>query len=177
MNEPNYKDVLNDLQIAVVGDITTLDVDRERLARDTSLFYVKPEIVVYPKTRDHISNLLAYVTEARKHNIDVSVAFRSAGTCMTGGSLTQSILVDTTKYLTKVSDVTEFSATAEPGVYYRDFEKKTLAHGWIMPSYPASREIAAIGGIVSNNSGGEKTPNYNFILFGERRGTIQSKCC
>ena len=160
MNEPNYKDILNDLQLAVVGDITTLDVDRERLARDTSLFYVKPEIVVYPKTRDHISNLLAYVTEARKHNIDVSVAFRSAGTCMTGGSLTQSILVDTTKYLTKVSDVTEFSATAEPGVYYRDFEKKTLAHGWIMPSYPASREIAAIGGIVSNNSGGEKTLTY-----------------
>jgi FAD/FMN-containing dehydrogenase len=160
MNQPNYTDILNDLQLAVVGDITTLEEEREKLARDTSLFYVKPEIIVYPKTRDHISNLLSYVSEARKHNIDISATFRSAGTCMTGGSLTQSIVVDTTKYLTHISDVTEFSATAEPGVYYRDFEKKTLAHGWIMPSYPASREIAAIGGIVSNNSGGEKTLTY-----------------
>jgi FAD/FMN-containing dehydrogenase len=56
--------------------------------------------------------------------------------------------------------VTELSATAEPGVYYRDFEKRTLEKGWLMPSYPASRELAAIGGIVSNNSGGEKTLTY-----------------
>lgn len=160
MNQPNYINILNDLQQAVVGDITTLDVDREKVARDTSLFYVKPEIVVFPRNRDDVSRLLAYVSEARKHDLDVSVAFRSAGTCMTGGSLTQSILVDMTRYFTRISDVTEFSAIVEPGVFYRDFEKKTLAKGWIMPSYPASREIAAMGGIISNNSGGEKTLTY-----------------
>ena len=160
MKQPNYTDIVNDLQIAVVGDITTLPEDRERLARDTSLFYVVPEIIVYPHNREHISNLLAYATEARKHDIDISVSFRSAGTCMTGGSLTQSIIVDTTKHMNRVYDVTEFSASTEPGAYYRDFEKKTLAHGWIMPSYPASREIAAMGGIISNNSGGEKTLTY-----------------
>lgn len=160
MIEPNYKDILNDLQLAVVGDISTLEEDKEKYARDTSLFYIKPEIIVYPKNREHISHLLSYALEARKHDIDISVTFRSAGTCMTGGSLTQSIVVDTTRYLKHISDVTEFSATAEPGVYYRDFEKKTLERGWIMPSYPASREIAAIGGMVSNNAGGEKTLTY-----------------
>ena len=169
MIQPNYKNILNDLQQAVVGDITTLDVDREKFARDTSLFYVKPEIVVYPKNRTHISNLLAYATEARKHDIDISVTFRSAGTCMTGGPLTQSILVDTTRYLTHISDVTESSATAEPGVYYRDFEKRTLEKGWLMPSYPASRELAAIGGMVSNNAGGEKT-----LTYGKTEKYIQS---
>lgn len=160
MQQANYKDIVKDLEQAVVGDITTLDEDKEKYARDTSLFYVRPEIIVFPKSREHISNLLAYATEARKYGVDISVTFRSAGTCMTGGPLTQSILVDTTKYLTHISDVTETSATAEPGVYYRDFEKKTLEKGWLMPSYPASREIAAIGGIVSNNSGGEKTLTY-----------------
>ncbi len=169
MIQPNYTDILNDLQLAVVGDITTLPEEREKMARDTSLFYVLPEIVVYPKNREHISNLLAYVSEARKHNIDVTVSFRAAGTCMTGGSLTQSIIVDTTKYLTRVYDVTEFSASAEPGVYYRDFEKKTLEVGWLMPSYPASRELAAIGGIVSNNSGGEKT-----LTYGKTENYVQS---
>ena len=121
MKQPNYTDIVNDLQIAVVGDITTLPEDRERLARDTSLFYVVPEIIVYPHNREHISNLLAYATEARKHDIDISVSFRSAGTCMTGGSLTQSIIVDTTKHMNRVYDVTEFSASTEPGAYYRDF--------------------------------------------------------
>lgn len=169
MNQPNYTDILKDLQLAVVGDISTLEEDRERGARDTSLFYVKPEIIVYPRNREDVSNLLAYVTEARKHDIDISVSFRSAGTCMTGGSLTQSILVDTTRYMKRMTDITEFSATAEPGVFYRDFEKKTLEKGWIMPSYPASREIAAIGGIVSNNSGGEKT-----LTYGKTENYIQS---
>jgi FAD/FMN-containing dehydrogenase len=68
-----------------------------------------------------------------------------------------------------VTAVTEHSATAEPGVYYRDFEKKTLGEGWLMPSYPASRELAAIGGIVSNNSGGEKT-----LTYGKTENYVQS---
>ncbi len=169
MKQPNYIDIVNDLQIAVVGDITTLPEDREKMARDTSLFYVLPEVVVYPHNREHISNLLSYVTEARKHDIDISVAFRAAGTCMTGGSLTPSIIVDTTKHMHRIYDVTEFSASAEPGAYYRDFEKRTLLHGWIMPSYPASRELAAIGGIVSNNSGGEKT-----LTYGKTENYVQS---
>jgi FAD/FMN-containing dehydrogenase len=48
----------------------------------------------------------------------------------------------------------------EPGVFYRDFEKATLAKGLILPSYPASREIAAMGGIIANNAGGERTLEY-----------------
>ncbi|MEK7114283.1 MAG: FAD-binding oxidoreductase, partial [Patescibacteria group bacterium] len=46
------------------------------------------------------------------------------------------------------------------GVFYRDFEKATIGKGLILPSYPASREICAMGGIVSNNSGGERTLKY-----------------
>jgi FAD/FMN-containing dehydrogenase len=45
-------------------------------------------------------------------------------------------------------------------VLYRDFEKATLEKNLILPSYPASRSIAAMGGIVANNSGGERTLRY-----------------
>lgn len=160
MNQPNYAEVFTDLQKIIVGDVSVTEEDREKVARDTSLFYCKPEIVVYPKSYQDISSLLVYVSEKKKNGVCLSVAMRAAGTCMTGGSLSDSIVVDTTRYMNHVSGVTEFSATAEPGVLYRDFEKETLKEGWIMPSYPASRELAAIGGIVSNNSGGEKTLTY-----------------
>ena len=134
--------------------------DREKASRDTSLFYVKPQIVVFPKDKDDLRNLLSYVHDKRSHGTEVSVTMRAAGTCMTGGPLSTSIVADTTRYMNHVTDVTETQARAEPGVYYRDFEKETLKKGWLMPSYPASRELAAIGGIVSNNSGGEKTLTY-----------------
>lgn len=160
MNPPNYEEIIKDLQAFIKGDVTNNEEDRERVARDTSLFYVKPEIVVYPKHAVDISTLLEYVSKKKAEGIDIAVSMRAAGTCMTGGPLSYSIVVDTTKYMNHVSNVTARSATAEPGVYYRNFEIETLKEGWIMPSYPASRELAAIGGIVSNNSGGEKTLTY-----------------
>ncbi len=160
MTTPNYLDIANDLRVHVKGDISLLEADREHAARDTSLFYVKPEIVIYPKNALDISMVFEYATAKKKEGIDIAVSMRAAGTCMTGGSLCYSIVLDTTRYMNHVTGVTEHHATAEPGVFYRDFEKQTLAAGWIMPSYPASRELAAIGGIVSNNSGGEKTLTY-----------------
>jgi FAD/FMN-containing dehydrogenase len=43
---------------------------------------------------------------------------------------------------------------------YKDFEVETLKFGSIFPSYPASRELAGMGGIVNNNSGGEKSLQF-----------------
>lgn len=152
--------MLSELKAIISGDISALDVDLERVARDTSLFYVKPQAVVYPRNKEDISKLVAYVHTKKSEGMDISVTMRAAGTCMTGGPLSDSIVLDTTRYMNHVISVTDTEATAEPGVYYRDFEKETLEKGWLMPSYPASRELAAIGGIVSNNSGGEKTLTY-----------------
>ncbi len=152
--------LLSELKAIISGDVSALDVDREKAARDTSLFYLKPQIVVYPQNKEDIVKLVRYVYIKKSEGIDISVTMRAAGTCMTGGPLSESIVVDTTKYMNHVLSTTETEATAEPGVYYRDLEKETLAKGWLMPSYPASRELAAIGGIVSNNSGGEKTLTY-----------------
>ena len=51
-------------------------------------------------------------------------------------------------------------AVVEPGVFYRDFEKETLKKGLLFPSYPASKSLCALGGIVANNAGGEKSLSY-----------------
>ncbi len=169
MNQPNYQDILKDISRLLKGDATLAEFDRERVARDTSLFYVKPEIVVYPRVAPDISAVLTYVSQKKSEGFDIAVSMRAAGTCMTGGPLCYSIVIDTTKYMNHVTDVTSTEATAEPGVYYRDFEKYTLKAGWLMPSYPASRELAAIGGIVSNNSGGEKT-----LVYGKTEDYVQS---
>lgn len=157
---PSYKDIGETLRKQISGDVSILQSDLEKAARDASLFYVKPGLVVYPKSAQDIAILLAYVAEEKRKGNDLSVTMRAAGTCMTGGPLSESIVADTTRYMNHVTKVTETEATAEPGVFYRDFEKQTLAKGWVMPSYPASRELAAIGGMVSNNAGGEKTLTY-----------------
>ncbi len=79
---------------------------------------------------------------------------------MTGGSINTSIIIDFTRYMNVVGEVTDETGTVQPGCFYRNFEKETLKRQRIMPTYPASRDICAVGGMVANNSGGEKSIKY-----------------
>ena len=168
----------------------------EEHSHDYSIFKVRPAIVVYPKDVEDVKHLVQWVKRRRRkkscpgailHGMDdeknVTLTGRSAGTDMGGGSLTDSVMVDFTRYFNHIIDIAKDSSAgsedsitspnlslnkernggigiAEPGVYYRDFEKETLKKNLFFPSYPASKDLCAIGGIISNNSGGEKTLAY-----------------
>ena len=86
---------------------------------------------------------------------------------MSGGAIGESIILDVSKHLTKIKEVTLNKdggyVITEPGVFYGDFERETLKKGLIMPSFPASREICTVGGMVANNAGGENTLSYGKI--------------
>ena len=130
-------------------------------SRDASLFEVWPKYVSCPKNVEELRELVRYANE---HN--ESLTSRAAGTDMTGGPLNDSIIVD-------VKNLNEFSigpssVKTQPGVFYRDFEKATLEKGLILPCYPASKDLCALGGMIGNNCGGEKSLRYgkmeNFIV-------------
>lgn len=157
MNEP----LLTLLKGSIKGDVSADAKVRASVSRDTSVFTKTPEVVVYPKDADDVSALVRAVREARKNGGSASVTARAAGTDMSGGPLSDSVVAVFTKYMNRVIEVGSGYAVTEPGVYYRDFEKATLAENrQLMPSYPASRELAAMGGIVNNDSGGERSLEY-----------------
>ncbi|HWA64484.1 MAG TPA: FAD-binding oxidoreductase, partial [Candidatus Paceibacterota bacterium] len=153
MNVENLKKV-------ILGDVVTDEHDIAAHSRDASIFQVRPEVVVYPKDSADIQHLVRWAKAEKSSDPSISITARSAGTDMSGGPLNESIIVDCTRYLNHIKEIGDGFAVAEPGVYYRDFEKETLKKGLLLPSYPASRSIAALGGIVSNNSGGEKSLAY-----------------
>lgn len=162
------------LQHVVRGDVVDDAATLSQMSRDTSVFMRRPKVVVYPKDAADVASLVKEVAKMKANGKDVSITGRSAGTDMSGGPLTDSIVAVFTKYLNHVREVKETTnggyAITEPGVYYRDFEKATLAHGNLMlQSYPASRELAAMGGIVNNNSGGERT-----LEFGKTEDYVES---
>lgn len=152
--------ISDDLKKFIKGDILTDDESRFKFSHDASLFEVRPEVIVAPKDVEDLQNLVNYATEKRKNGEPVSLTARSGGTDMSGGPLSESIVLDFSKYFTRIKNISNFSAVVEPGVYYRDFEKESLKQNLLLPTYPASRELCAIGGMVANNSGGEKTPAY-----------------
>jgi FAD/FMN-containing dehydrogenase len=142
------------------GEIDDSNETREFYSHDASLFEVKPELVVMPQHSDDVQKLVQLVNSYKKKIPHLSITARSAGTDMSGGAINESVIVDFAKHFDKIEKVSAKEAHAQPGVYYRDFEKATLKHGAIMPSYPASRDLCTIGGMVANNSGGEKSLEY-----------------
>lgn len=126
-------------------------------SRDASLFEVVPSLVLSPKNADDIKALVKFVSKEKKNNSELSITGRAAGTDMSGGPLTSSLVLDFLAHFNRAAiDEAALTATVEPGVYYHDFEKLTMPKKIEFPSYPASKALAAFGGIIMNNSGGEK---------------------
>jgi FAD/FMN-containing dehydrogenase len=152
--------LLEELKETITGDVATNEATLAKYSRDASIFEIMPQAVVFPKTHKDVENLVRFVGRHKKENPDLTLTARAAGTCMSGGGLNTSIVVAFQKYFNKKPTITDHFATVEPGVFYRDFEKETLKKKLIFPSYPSSREICAIGGIINNNAGGEKSLGY-----------------
>ena len=149
------------------GEIDSSDATRETYSHDASLFELVPKVVVHPKDSKDIQSLVRWVLENKKKHPELSITPRSAGTDMSGGAIGQSIVADMTTHMNVLRSMSRTSASVQPGLYYRDFDAKTIKLGVMMPSYPASRDLCTVGGMTSNNSGGEKSLQYgktaNFV--------------
>src|SRR3989344_7905689 len=127
------------------GEITSAEADLEKYSRDASLFKIKPQLVVVPQDVEDIKNLVKFVSDHKSENSDLALTVRSGGTDMTGGALSESIIVDVAKHINRLKEIGDDYAVVEPGMFYRDFEKATLKKNLLLPSYPASREICTVG--------------------------------
>jgi FAD/FMN-containing dehydrogenase len=149
------------------GDIDTSEETRQFYSHDASLFELVPEVVVSPKNAHDLERLVQAVNDCRGEVPGLSLTARSAGTDMSGGAVGDSVVVNFRKYFTKIENVSQDQAHVQPGVLYRDFEVETLKKHALMPTYPASRDLASVGGLVNNNSGGEKSLEFgktqNFV--------------
>ncbi len=160
-------DLKTEIQKIIRGEIDESDDTRALFSHDASLFELTPQMVIYPKDSHDVQNLVKFVADHKKGNPQLYITARSAGTDMSGGAIGESLILDFTKHFNKLESVTNKEAQVQPGVHYRDFEPATLKHGALMPSFPASRELCTVGGMVANNSGGEMSLRYgktiNFV--------------
>lgn len=156
-----------DLQKLIKGEVDDSQETLATYSHDASLFEVVPKVVTFPKDSKDVQQLVKYVRENKADQPGLSITARSAGTDMSGGAINDSVIADFNKYFRTITSVTKEEAHAQPGVFYRDLDKVTIEHSVIMPSYPASRDLCTIGGMVNNNSGGEKSLEFgkteNFV--------------
>ncbi|MBN9398052.1 FAD-binding oxidoreductase [Candidatus Saccharibacteria bacterium 47-87] len=142
------------------GEIKDSDEDREFYSHDASMFEIKPEVIAVPKSAEDVAKLVKFVADNKKDNPELSLTARSAGTDMSGAAINDSIIVDFQTHLNQLIDIDSARAVVQPGMFFRDFDAETLKFDALLPSYPASRDLCTVGGMVNNNSGGEKSLQY-----------------
>ena len=145
--------------IGFEGEILSDSADLISYENDTSLFEVKPALAVKPKNIDDIKKIVSLVSNKKAEDPSLSLTARAAGTGMAGGALNDSIIVDVAN-LNHIKSTTVERAVVEPGVFYRDMDAETQKLGVIMPSFPASRSLCAVGGMTGTNASGEMTLSY-----------------
>ncbi len=149
------------------GEVDDSEDTLLKYSHDASLLEVMPKLVVYPLDADDVRNLVKWMMVNKPNHPELSITARCAGTCMSGGAIGESIIMDFTRHINKLiggplptQNKDEWEITVEPGMFYRDFEKITLAKGLILPCYTASKSLNAMGGMYGNNSAGERTLKY-----------------
>lgn len=139
----------------VHDDVETLEL----YSHDASMFEIQPSLVIKPKDARDVERVVQHVTMQKSNQPELSITARSAGTDMSGAAINDSIIMDFS-LINRLQKLSESHAVVEPGMFYRDFDAATMKRGLLLPSYPASRDLCKLGGMVNNNSGGEKSLEY-----------------
>lgn len=148
----------DNIQKRVKGEVLDDQGSLSTYSQDASIFKIQPKLVVFPKDSQDIGA----VVEFANSNSEIYLTARSGGTDMTGAAIGEGIILDM-KNLNRLVKASPESTIVEPGMFYRDFEAQTLKQNLILPTYPASREICTVGGMVVNNAGGELELTYGPI--------------
>ncbi|MDB5180702.1 MAG: Oxidoreductase [Candidatus Saccharibacteria bacterium] len=147
-------------QTAFSGELDDSAEAKEFYSHDASMFEIKPELIASPKTAEDVATLVKFVAANKQANPELSLTARSAGTDMSGAAINDSIIVDFNKHLNQLISMDATQAVVQPGMFFRDFDLETIKFDALLPSYPASRDLCSVGGMVNNNSGGEKSLEF-----------------
>jgi FAD/FMN-containing dehydrogenase len=142
------------------GEVSTDDAIRQSVSHDASVYEMTPDVVISPLDSTDIKKLVSYVSKHKINYPKLSITPRSAGTCMSGGAIGSSILIEMTTHFNKIESLKGSLLKTQPGVYMRDIDPILLDQQLQLGCVPASRAINTIGGMVGNNSGGEQSLKY-----------------
>jgi len=130
---------------------------RGRYATDASHYQIMPVGVVVPRSMAQAERAIAI---ARAEG--VSVTPRGGGTSQCGQTINESLVVDCSKYLTRIVelDVAGRRCVVEPGIVLDELNRALKPHGLWFPVDISTASRATLGGMAGNNSCGARSLRY-----------------
>ena len=132
------------------GRCSARALDIVSYASDASPYRLLPKAVVRPRDADDVGRLLGW---ARRTGTPLT--FRSGGTSLNGQAQSDSILVDVRHHFGGIAPEDDGRlARVRPGTVLGHANRVLAPLGRRLGPDPASTDIATVGGVIANNSGG-----------------------
>jgi D-lactate dehydrogenase len=124
--------------------------DIVRYASDASPYRLLPQVVVMARDAADVAKTLAFGKRS-----GIPVTFRAGGTSLNGQGQSEGILVDVRRHFSGVAVEDDGArARVKPGTVLGHANRVLAPHGRKLGPDPASTDIACVGGVIANNSGG-----------------------
>lgn len=148
---------LNKLAERIDGELYFDKLLKNLYAVDASVYRELPLAVAYPKTENDLEQLIKYA-----HQYQTSLIPRAAGTSLGGQCVGDGIVVDLSKYFTKIVNVNQAHKTVrlQPGVIRDDLNRYLKRYGLFFSPNTSTSNRCMIGGMLGNNSSGTTSIKY-----------------
>lgn len=130
---------------------------RKLYAQDASMYQELPEGVAFPGSIADIQNLV------KKANQELlSITARSAGTSLAGQTTGAGVIMDVSKFMTKIVEIDRQNkkAIVEPGVIRDSLNGKAAEYNLLFGPDTSTTNRCMIGGMIGNNSSGSFSIKY-----------------
>ncbi len=143
-------DFVNELARGFTGDLRFDRSARVLYSTDASLYQIEPLGVARPRTLDDLQHAVAVCAA---HG--VPVVPRGSGSGLTGGALGRGLILDCSRYLTRLEiNADESWALAEAGVVCDALNAAAARSGLEFGPDPSSSDRATVAGMLANNATG-----------------------
>ena len=166
MERPDIHNELERFQRGFDGDIYIDDAWRLMYATDASAYREIPIGVARPKNAGAIKQLIRFANQYH-----IPLIPRAAGTSLAGQVVGNGLVVDVSRYMTRILEVNknEHWVRVEPGVILDELNKFIEPDGLFFGPETSTSSRCMIGGMVGNNSCGAHS-----IIYGSTRDHVVS---
>lgn len=148
------------------GEILLDETSRILYATDASAYREKPLGVARPRNEEAIKKLIELASREK-----IPLIPRTAGTSLAGQVVGSGLVVDVSRYMTKILEIDKNArwVRVQPGVILDELNKVAEKHGLFFGPETSTSSRCMIGGMVGNNSCGAHS-----ILYGSTRDHLIS---
>lgn len=161
-----FEAVATDLHDHVDGEVRFDPGSRATYSTDASNYRQVPLGVVVPRTPEAAAQAVGV---CRRH--DLPVLSRGGGTSLAGQCCNAAVVIDWSKYCTRVESVNAETGVAvvEPGIKLDVLNDRLRSSGWMVGPKPSTHVSCTIGGMIGNNSCGSTAQAYGKMVDSVRR--------